>query len=117
MLTGMHAVIYSRDAAADRAFFKDVLGFSSVDAGDGWLIFAMPPAEVAFHPAEGGDRHLVYLMCDDVTTEAARLAERGVDCAPVSDQGWGLLTSIRLPGGGELSLYEPRHPLAHGPAD
>ena len=117
MIIGMHAVIYSRDAAADRAFFKDVLGFSSVDAGDGWLIFAAPPAEVAFHPADGSGRHEIYLMCDDVTAEVALLAEKGFDCTSVSDQGWGLLTAVRLPGGSDLGLYEPRHPLLHGTAD
>ena len=113
MITGLHAVIYSRDAEADRAFFRDILGFSSIDAGGGWLIFATPPSEVAFHPAEANDRHELFLMCDDVTAEIARLAEKGVSCGPVSDEGWGLLTTITLPGGGKLGLYQPRHPLAH----
>jgi catechol 2,3-dioxygenase-like lactoylglutathione lyase family enzyme len=114
MITGMHAIIYSRDAAADRAFFRDVLGFPSVDAGDGWLIFAAPPSELAFHPAESDGKHEVYLMCDDVKAEVDRLGGEGIECSPVTDQGWGLLTSIRLPGGGDLGLYEPRHALAHG---
>lgn len=114
MITGMHAVIYTRDAEADRSFFRDVLGFSSVDAGDGWLIFAAPPSEVACHPAESNGKHELYLMCDNVRAEIARLNERGIKCGPVSDEGWGLLSTVRLPGGGDLGLYEPRHATAHG---
>jgi len=110
MITGIHAVIYSRDANADRAFFRDVLGFPSVDAGDGWLIFAAPPSEVACHPGETNSKHKLYLMCDDVQAEIARLDEQGIKCTSVTDEGWGLLTMIRLPGGGELGLYEPHHP-------
>jgi catechol 2,3-dioxygenase-like lactoylglutathione lyase family enzyme len=113
MITGLHAVIYSRNAEADRAFFRDALGLSFVDAGGGWLIFAMPPAEAAFHPTDENGKHEVYLMCDDVNAEMARLNAAGYECAPVSDEGWGLLTKLRLPGGGELGLYEPRHPMAH----
>jgi catechol 2,3-dioxygenase-like lactoylglutathione lyase family enzyme len=114
MITGMHAVIYTRDAEADRSFFRDVLGFSSVDAGDGWLIFAAPPSEVAFHPAESNGKHELYLMCDNVQAEIARLNEKGIGCGPVSNEGWGLLSTVRLPGGGDLGLYEPRHAMAHG---
>ena len=114
MITGMHAVIYTRDAEADRSFFRDVLGFSSVDAGDGWLIFAAPPSEVACHPAESNGKHELYLMCDDVQAEIERLNEKGIRCGPVSDEGWGLLSTVRLPGGGDLGLYEPRHAMAHG---
>jgi catechol 2,3-dioxygenase-like lactoylglutathione lyase family enzyme len=110
MITGIHAVIYSRDANADRAFFRDVLGFPSVDAGDGWLIFAAPPCEVACHPSETNSKHELYLMCDDVQAEIARLNEKGIKCSSVTDERWGLLTMIRLPGGGELGLYEPHHP-------
>jgi catechol 2,3-dioxygenase-like lactoylglutathione lyase family enzyme len=113
MITGMHAVIYTRDAEADRSFFRDVLGFSSVDAGDGWLIFAAPPSEVACHPAESNGKHELYLMCDDVQAEIARLNEKGIRCGPVSHEGWGLLSTVRLPGGGDLGLYEPRHAMAH----
>jgi catechol 2,3-dioxygenase-like lactoylglutathione lyase family enzyme len=102
MITGIHAVIYSRDATADRAFFRDVLGFPSVDAGDGWLIFAAPPSEVACHPGETNSKHKLYLMCDDVQAEIARLDDKGIKCTSVTDEGWGLLTMIRLPGGGEL---------------
>jgi catechol 2,3-dioxygenase-like lactoylglutathione lyase family enzyme len=113
MITGMHAIIYSRDAEADRAFFRDILGFAAVDAGGGWLIFALPPSEVAIHPDDAGGRHELYLMCDDIEAEVARLERRAIRCGAVSDQGWGLLTSIRLPGGGDLGLYQPRHPVAH----
>ena len=113
MITGAHAVLFSRDAEADRAFLRDVLGLGHVDAGGGWLIFALPPAEAAVHPAEAGEgEHRLYLMCDDVEATVADLRSRGAELAgPVSDEGWGLLTAIKLPGGGELGLYEPRHPL------
>jgi catechol 2,3-dioxygenase-like lactoylglutathione lyase family enzyme len=112
MITGAHVILYSRDAEADRAFLRDVLGYPHVDAGGGWLIFKLPPAEVAVHPAESTESHELYLMCDDVNATIEQLATKGVDCGPVSDQGWGLLTSIALPGGGQLGLYEPRHPKA-----
>ncbi len=111
MITGAHVIVYSRDSDADRAFFRDVLECPHVDAGGGWLIFKLPPGEVAVHPSEGAS-HELYLMCDDVNTTVEQLAAKGVSCGPVSDQGWGLLTSIRLPGGGQLGLYEPRHPKA-----
>jgi len=111
VITGAHVIVYSRDADADRAFFRDVLEYPHVDAGGGWLIFKLPPGEVAVHPSEGAS-HELYLMCDDVNTTVEQLAAKGVSCGPVSDQGWGLLTSIRLPGGGQLGLYEPRHPKA-----
>jgi catechol 2,3-dioxygenase-like lactoylglutathione lyase family enzyme len=111
MILGVHAIVYTRDAEADRAFFRDVLGFDSVDAGGGWLIFRLPPAELAAHPDAEGGRHELYLMCDDVRATVADLAAKGVTTVrPVSDAGFGLLTAIRLPGGGELGLYEPRHP-------
>jgi len=112
MITGAHVIVYSRDAEADRAFFRDVLEYPNVDAGGGWLIFKLPPAEVAVHPADGAERHELYLMCDDVAATIEKLTARGVSCAPVRDEGWGLLTSITLPGGGELGLYQPRHPKA-----
>ena len=111
MITGVHAIIFTKDADAARAFFEDVLGFASVDAGGGWLIFALPPAELAAHPAEADVRHELYLMCDDIHATVQELARKGVEIsAPVSDEGFGLMTSIRLPGGDELGLYEPRHP-------
>jgi hypothetical protein len=112
MITGAHAILYTEDADALRAFFRDVLELQSVDAGGGWLIFALPPAELAAHPTDGEPRHELFLMCDDIEATVLELDARGVElAAPVSDEGYGLLTSIRLPGGGELGLYEPRHPL------
>ncbi len=111
VINGVHAVVFSPDAEKVRAFFRDVLGMSSVDAGGGWLIFALPPAELAVHPAEGSARHELYLMCDDIHATLAELALKGVEAArDVSDQGWGLLSAIRLPDGSELALYQPRHP-------
>jgi catechol 2,3-dioxygenase-like lactoylglutathione lyase family enzyme len=118
VINGAHVIVYSRDAEADRAFVRDVLGFHSVDAGGGWLIFALPPAELALHPAQTGGSHELYLMCDDVHATVAELAAQGVEIVrDVSDQGFGLLTAIRLPGGGEIGLYEPRHPSPLFPAD
>lgn len=113
MITGIHTIIYSRDAVADRAFVHDVIGWRGVDAGGGWLIFAAPPAELAVHPDQNNGRHEIFLMCDDLAAEMDRLSGHGVDCAPVTDEGWGLLTSLRLPGGGTLGLYEPRHAMPH----
>jgi predicted enzyme related to lactoylglutathione lyase len=111
VITGAHAIVYSADAEALRAFFRDVLEFPSVDAGGGWLIFGLPPAELAAHPAESGGRHELYLMCDDIEATVAELESRGVQFSgPVTDEGFGLVTAIALPGGGELGLYEPRHP-------
>jgi catechol 2,3-dioxygenase-like lactoylglutathione lyase family enzyme len=110
MINGAHVVVYSRDAEADRAFFRNILGFASVDAGHGWLIFALPAAESAFHPAEENDRHELYLMCDDLKAEMAALRAKGVECAEVMEARWGSITKIRLPGGGEIGLYEPKHP-------
>jgi predicted enzyme related to lactoylglutathione lyase len=110
MITGLHAIVFSPDADKVRAFFADVLGLSSVDAGGGWLIFAMPPAELAVHPADSG-RHELYLMCDDIHETLAGLRAKGVEVAQeVADQGWGLLAAIRLPDGTELPIYQPRHP-------
>ena len=113
MITGMHVILYSRDAEADRAFLRDALGLSSVDAGNGWLIFAAPQSEIACHPAESNDKHEIYLMCNDVQAESARLADMGIKCSSISNEGWGLLTMVGLPGGGKLGLYEPRHPRPH----
>lgn len=116
MITGLHAVIFTRDAERDRAFFRDVLEFPSVDAGGGWLIFALPPAELAAHPAEEGGQHQLYLMCADVEATVAELTAKGVEFArPISDEGFGLVTAIRLPGGGELGLYQPKHPSPLSP--
>ena len=111
MINGAHIIVYSKDAEADRAFFKDVLGFPSVDAGHGWLIFALPPAEAAFHPGDNG-AHQLYLMCDDLKSEISSLAAKGVACEEVQEPPWGLLTTVQLPGGGKLGLYQPKHPTA-----
>ena len=109
MIIGAHSILYSTDAEADRAFLRDVLGLPSVDAGEGWLIFGLPPAEVAVHPGEENDVHELYLLCDDVAAFVAGLRKRGVACGPVLDRGWGLLTQMTLPGGGKLGVYQPRH--------
>jgi predicted enzyme related to lactoylglutathione lyase len=110
MINGVHALIYTPQAEEVRAFFRDVIGLRSVDAGQGWLIFALPPAELAIHPSEKGECEL-YLMCDDLRATMKELEKKGVSfTGPVTEQPWGLLTSIRLPGGTELGIYEPRHP-------
>ena len=109
IVNGAHMIVYSANADADRVFLRDVLGFPHVDVGHGWLIFALPPSEVAIHPAAKGGVHTLYLMVDDVTTFVARMAERGVTCSAPQNQGWGVLTHVSLPGGGELGIYEARH--------
>lgn len=109
MLTGSHSMIYSTDAEADRAFLRDVLKLPNVDAGEGWLIFGLPPSEVAVHPSDANDRHEFYLVCDDVAAFIAEMETNGVTCAPAHDEGWGVLTHVTLPGGGRLGVYEPRH--------
>ena len=115
MISGAHVILYSKNADADRAFFRDVLGFQSVDAGHGWLIFALPPAEAAFHPAvQHGDAYELYLMCDDLQAEIASLATKGVECSAVQETRWGSITKMQLPGGGEVGLYQPKHPTALG---
>ncbi|HEY6472725.1 MAG TPA: hypothetical protein VIY26_07525 [Acidimicrobiales bacterium] len=111
MIFGAHLVVFSTDAEADRAFLAGVLGFASVDAGAGWLIFALPPAEAALHPAEAPAAEL-YLMCDDLAAEMRALAERGVELSDVEEARWGTITKIRLPSGGEIGLYQPKHPTA-----
>jgi len=118
MITGVHATLFTTDADALRAFFGDVLGFSSVDAGGAWLIFALPPAELAAHPSDQDSRHELYLMCDHIEATIEELENKGVEVArPMSDEGFGLMTSLKLPDGAELGLYEPRHPIPHSPAD
>jgi predicted enzyme related to lactoylglutathione lyase len=110
-ITGVHAILYTKDAVADRAFFADVLGLASVDAGEGWLIFALPPAELAAHPASADDGgYDLYLMCDDIEAAVRELTAKGVEFGGgVTQQRWGLITTIQMPGGGRLGLYEPRH--------
>jgi hypothetical protein len=110
VIIGAHVIRFSRDPEADRAFFGEVLGFPSIDAGGGWPIFALPPAEAAVHPAEEGGATELYLMCDDLAAEMASLAERGVRCSGVEEARWGSVTKIALPGGGEVGLYQPKHP-------
>jgi predicted enzyme related to lactoylglutathione lyase len=113
MIGGMHTIVYSKQADAVRAFFRDVLEFPSVDAGHGWLIFATPPSELAVHPAGERGYNELYLLCADIKTEVARLEAKGVEFPePITEQRWGLLTKLRLPDGETLGLYQPRHPMA-----
>jgi catechol 2,3-dioxygenase-like lactoylglutathione lyase family enzyme len=110
---GSHVIVYSRDAEADRAFFADVLGQPHVDAGGGWLIFKVPPAELAVHPSDGPSGHELYFMCDDLEATVSDLRAKGVEFTrEVTEERWGRLTRFRLPGGGEVGMYEPKHPLA-----
>jgi catechol 2,3-dioxygenase-like lactoylglutathione lyase family enzyme len=122
VITGTHAIVYAEDADRARAFFRDVLGLPNVDAGGGWLIFRMPPAELGVHPAGAPEapqataagRHELFLMCDDITATVDELAAKGVEFhSGVSDEGFGLMTTMRIPGGGVLGLYQARHPVAH----
>jgi catechol 2,3-dioxygenase-like lactoylglutathione lyase family enzyme len=116
LISGAHAIIYSSDADADRSFFKEVLGFSSVDAGGGWLIFALPPAELAVHPQEPGKPgHEIFLLCDDVEATVTELEGKGVEVEGQRyDEPWGRLAFVHLPGGGRLGIYQPRHAQPHG---
>src|SRR5262245_24965647 len=109
MIIGAHSIISSTNADADRAFLRDVLRLPNVDVGDGWLIFGLPPSEVAVHPSGKNDVHEFYLICDDVAAFVATMKTHGLDCDAVQNQGWGVLTHVRLPGGGKLGVYEPRH--------
>jgi catechol 2,3-dioxygenase-like lactoylglutathione lyase family enzyme len=122
MITGAHVLLYTTDPDADRGFFRDVLGFRSVDAGHGWLIFALPPSELALHPVDGehaerdGDDAqlgaILYLMCDDVAETVRSVEEKGVKCTPLLQERWGIRTTLRLPSGGHVGLYQPTHPTA-----
>jgi hypothetical protein len=114
MIHGAHAILYSRKPEADRTFFRDVLGLPHVDVGGGWLIFGLPPAEVAIHPSRKNNVHELYLMCDDVSELIATLRKRRVKCTPARDQGYGVFTTVTLPGGGKLGVYEPRHARPKG---
>ena len=109
MIVGGHSIIYSTNPEADRKFLRDVIGLPNVDVGGGWLIFGLPPAEVAVHPSTNNDVHEFYLMCDDVKSFIAEMKEKGVECSDVHKEPWGLLTSVALPGGGSLGVYEPLH--------
>jgi catechol 2,3-dioxygenase-like lactoylglutathione lyase family enzyme len=114
MISGAHIIVYSKNAEADRAFFRDVFQFTSVDAGHGWLIFALPLAEAAVHPSDESGAQEVYFMCDDLKAEMAFLAKKNVECSEVQEERWGSITKMRLPGGGKVGLYQPRHPTALG---
>jgi len=109
MITGAHSIIYSTNPEADRAFLRDVLKLPSVDVGHGWLIFGLPPAEVAVHPSDKNNIHEFYLMCDDVEALISEMKKQNVSCTDVQNLGWGLLTQVTLPGGGKLGIYQPRH--------
>jgi catechol 2,3-dioxygenase-like lactoylglutathione lyase family enzyme len=109
MIHGAHVIVFSRDAEADRAFFRDVLGFAFADAGHGWLIFALPPAEVAVHPGDANDVHELYLMCDDVQAFIKTMKSKNVECTAVDEQRWGSVTRLTLPGGGKIGVYQPKH--------
>jgi hypothetical protein len=110
MINGAHIVIYSKDAEADRAFFRDVLKYACVDAGHGWLIFAMPPLEAAFHDSRTNDQHELYLMCDDIAATLKDLKSKKVKVSEVSEERWGSLATFTLPGGGKIGIYQPKHP-------
>lgn len=115
MITGSHSIIYSKDPESDRAFLRNVLKLPNVDVGNGWLIFGLPPSEVAMHPSSKNDHHEFYLICDDIEAFVTSMAEHEIACEAVQDQGWGLLTHITLPGGGKLGVYEPRHARPENP--
>jgi len=114
MIFGAHVILYSTDAEADRAFLRDILGLNSVDAGHGWLIFALPPTELAVHPSAENSCGL-YLMCDDISSEVGSLQQMGIVCSEIEEAGWGSVARIRLPGGSDVGLYQPRHPMAVSP--
>ena len=114
MINGAHVVVYSKNAEADRAFFRDVLGLKSVDGGHGWLIFALPPAEAAFHPSENNGPHELYFLCEDLKAEIALLGKKKVKCSKVAEARWGSITKMALPGGGQVGLYQPKHATALG---
>jgi catechol 2,3-dioxygenase-like lactoylglutathione lyase family enzyme len=109
MIHGAHIIIYSKNADADRAFFRDVLEYPSADAGHGWLIFALPPAEIAVHPSDENDVHEFYFMCDDVQALIEDMTKRNVTCSAIDEQRWGSITRITLPGGGKIGVYQPKH--------
>jgi hypothetical protein len=109
MIYGAHVIVYSKNADADRAFFRDILGYPFADAGHGWLIFALPPAEVAVHPSDGNDVHELYLMCDDVHALIVTMKAKNIECSTVDEQRWGSITRVTLPGGGKIGVYQPKH--------
>jgi catechol 2,3-dioxygenase-like lactoylglutathione lyase family enzyme len=112
MIFGAHVIVFTHDAEADRNFFRDVLGMPSVDSGGGWLIFEMPPSEVAFHPTDESPTNEIYFLCDDLAIEMQQMEEKGVVFTPVDEQRWGTITRLTLPGGTTIGLYQPKHPTA-----
>ncbi len=115
MITGAHSIIFSTSPQADREFLRNELKLTNIDAGDGWLIFGLPPAEVAVHPSDKNDIHKLYLMCDDIEAFIKEMNNQKVICSPVQDKGWGLLTHMTLPGGGKLGVYQPLHARPEAP--
>src|SRR5579872_2150553 len=110
MISGAHVIIYSKEPEKDRRFFKDVLKFPFVDVGEGWLIFALPPSEVAVHPHKINRSHELYLMCDDLAATMDELRHKKIKCSKEISAEWGAITFIKLPGGSKLGIYQPRHP-------
>lgn len=109
MIVGTHAIIYSKNAEADKEFFKNILKLTNLDVGNGWLIFGLPPSELAVHPSTENESHELYLMSDDIKSFVQEISKRSITCSELQDQGWGILTSLKLPGGGPLGVYQPRH--------
>jgi hypothetical protein len=109
MITGVHTIIYSKNAEADKAFFRDILKLTNVDVGQGWLIFGLPPSELAVHPSHDDEHHEIYLMCEDIRMFVQQMTKYKIACSEIKDQGWGLLIELTLPGGGKLGVYQPRH--------
>ena len=109
MITGVHTIIYSKNAAADRAFFRDLLKLTNIDIGDGWLIFRLPPSELAVHPSTDSQHHEIYFMCEDIHVFVQQMSEHKISCSEVQHQGWGLLVELTLPGGGKIGVYQSRH--------
>ncbi|GGA81707.1 VOC family protein [Puia dinghuensis] len=109
MITGAHSIIYSADAEADKQFFKTVLKFPNVDVGHGWLIFGLPPSELAIHPSSENGPHEFYLLCDDIQAFVNEMQDQQIPCSPITNQRWGSVVQITLPGGGKLGIYEPKH--------
>lgn len=118
MLSGIHLIIYSKNTEADKAFFKNILKLTHVDVGDGWLIFGLPPSELAVHPSSENDKHEIYLMCEDIKKFVSEMSKQKISCGKIQQQGWGQLVQLTLPGGGKLGVYQPRHarPKAKKPA-
>ena len=109
MIVGTHAIIYSKNTEADKQFFKNVLNLTNVDVGNGWLIFGLPPSELAVHPTTENESQELYLMCDDIKSFVQEMSRHNIHCSKLQDQGWGILTQLKLPGGGSLGVYQPRH--------